>query len=46
MLDIRRTIGLLMVLGLGCGDEEMATPSRGLCLRILYGCVRAGGGCF
>ena len=27
MLDIRRTIGLLMVLGLGCGDEEMATPS-------------------
>ena len=27
MLDIRRTIGLLMVLGLGCGEEEMATPS-------------------
>ena len=27
MLDIRRTIGLLMVLSLGCGEEEMATPS-------------------
>ena len=27
MLDIRRTIGLLMVLGFGCGQEEMATPS-------------------
>ena len=27
MLDIRRMIGLLVVLGLGCGEEEMATPS-------------------
>ena len=27
MLDIRRMIGLLMVLGFGCGEEEMATPS-------------------
>ncbi len=27
MLDIRRTIGLLMVLGFGCGEEKMATPS-------------------
>ena len=27
MLDIRRTIGLLMVLGFGCGQEEMGMPS-------------------
>ena len=27
MLDIRRMIGLLMVLGLGCGEEERVTPS-------------------
>lgn len=27
MLDIRRMIGLLMMLGLGCGEEKMATPS-------------------
>ncbi len=27
MLDIRRVIGLLMVLSFGCGEEEMATPS-------------------
>ncbi len=27
MLDIRRMIGLLVVLGLGCGEEKMATPS-------------------
>ena len=27
MLDIRRTIGVLMVLSFGCGQEEMATPS-------------------
>ena len=27
MLDIRRMIGLLMVLGFGCGEEKMATPS-------------------
>ncbi|MDE2797906.1 MAG: tetratricopeptide repeat protein, partial [Gemmatimonadota bacterium] len=27
MLDICRTIGVLMVLSFGCGQEEMATPS-------------------
>ena len=27
MLDIRRMIGLLMVLGFGCGQVKMATPS-------------------
>ena len=27
MLDIRGMIGLLVVLGLGCGEEKMATPS-------------------
>ena len=27
MLDIRRMIGLLMVLSFGCGEEEKATPS-------------------
>ena len=27
MLDIRRMVGLFMVLGLGCGEEKVVTPS-------------------